>query len=131
MLAIDFGTTYSGFAYASMQNLERITNSTWPGLNGRYKNNTVLKYDERFNVEEWGFPALVQQPSKRELIKETIDMHWPNINFMKQTLLIMTVPAEFDHCAFAIVRQCAYKADLIPTLSSEQLNFSTERDVKE
>ncbi|KAF0396112.1 actin-like ATPase domain-containing protein [Gigaspora margarita] len=45
-----------------------------------------------------------------KLIKETVATRWPNINFMEQVLLIMTVPAEFSEQANASIRECAYKA---------------------
>ncbi|CAG8599253.1 6356_t:CDS:2, partial [Scutellospora calospora] len=60
------------------------------------------------------------------LIKETVETRWPNVNFMEQVLLIMTVPAEFSEQANASLRACAYKAGLIGTQQSEKLQFSTE-----
>ncbi|CAB5295713.1 unnamed protein product [Rhizophagus irregularis] len=65
VISIDFGTTYSGFAYAHKVNTEIITNDTWPDQIGPLKTNTVLQYDKNFkNVEEWGFPALAKKPKK-------------------------------------------------------------------
>ncbi|CAG8491984.1 25675_t:CDS:2, partial [Dentiscutata erythropus] len=64
--AVDFGTRYSGFAYANTGNLEIITNDTWPEVAGVFKTNTVLEYDQNLkNVVAWGLPALAQKPSRR------------------------------------------------------------------
>ncbi|CAB5295751.1 unnamed protein product [Rhizophagus irregularis] len=58
VVAIDFGTTFSGFA-------EIITNDVWPQQIGVMKTNTVLQYDSNYqNVIKWGNPALAQKQSK-------------------------------------------------------------------
>ncbi|RIB23314.1 hypothetical protein C2G38_2171683 [Gigaspora rosea] len=168
VVAIDFGTTYSGFAYANKLNPEVITNDTWPEVAGVLKTNTVLKYDQNLkSVEAWGLPALAQKASRRaernstskpvELFKlhlgnmpekekpalpkgleykraitdylteiETVATRWPNVNFMEQVLLIMTVPAEFSEQANASIRECAYKAGLISTQYADTLQLTTE-----
>ncbi|CAB4408730.1 unnamed protein product [Rhizophagus irregularis] len=176
VISIDFGTTYSGFAYAHKVNTEIITNDTWPDQIGPLKTNTVLQYDKNFkNVEEWGFPALAKKPKKSKgksknqnaskpiehfklhlgnmpdnekpvmpkginyrkaivdylkcmgkLIKETIGTRWPNVKFMDQVLIILTVPAGFSDQAKAIMRECIYEAGLINIKSSERLQFTTE-----
>ncbi|CAG8578538.1 41925_t:CDS:2 [Gigaspora margarita] len=41
---------------------------------------------------------------------ETVATYWPNVNFMEQVLLIITVSAEFSEQANASIRECAYKA---------------------
>ncbi|RHZ76357.1 hypothetical protein Glove_198g111 [Diversispora epigaea] len=53
-------------------------------------------------------------------------MRWPNLKFMNQVLIVMTVPAEYPEQAYAIMRDCAYKAGLISTKHSQKLQFSTE-----
>ncbi|UZO18463.1 uncharacterized protein OCT59_009776 [Rhizophagus irregularis] len=60
LVAIDFGTTYSSFAYVSKENPENIIiNSSWPGREGCYKTPTVLKYNESYTqVISWGNSAL-------------------------------------------------------------------------
>ncbi|CAG8600929.1 6199_t:CDS:2 [Diversispora eburnea] len=169
VISIDFGTTYSGYAYSNKQNPEHITNDVWPERIGQLKTNSVLQYsDSKFSqVSEWGFPALAQKPSRRnqkkngskpvELFKlhlgsmpdsekptlpkgldykkaitdylkemETVEMRWPNIDFMSNVLIVMTVPAEYSEQACAIMRECAYKAGLIRTKDSKKLEFSTE-----
>ncbi|RHZ84337.1 hypothetical protein Glove_83g110 [Diversispora epigaea] len=64
--------------------------------------------------------------SNENLIKETVEIRWPNLKFMNQVLIVMTVPAEYSEQAYAIMRDCAYKAGLISTGNSEKLQFSTE-----
>ncbi|GES81266.1 hypothetical protein GLOIN_2v1502209 [Rhizophagus clarus] len=65
VVAIDFGTTFSGFAYA-YQDSEVITNDNWPQQIGPLKTNTVLQYDSNYqNVIKWGNPALAQRQSRR------------------------------------------------------------------
>ncbi|CAI2171548.1 4791_t:CDS:2 [Funneliformis geosporum] len=53
--AIDFGTTYSGFAYAHRKSPDEIF---CQDFEGSFKTPTVLIYDESFKVTSWGFPAL-------------------------------------------------------------------------
>ncbi|PKK57857.1 hypothetical protein RhiirC2_871727 [Rhizophagus irregularis] len=171
----DFGTTYSGFAYAHKINTEIITNDTWPDQIGPLKTNTALLYDKKFKfVEEWGYPAVFRKPKKSEgksknqfvverfklhlsnipdnekpvlpkginykkaitdylkcmgkLIKETIAARWPNVRFMEQVSIILTVPTGFSDQAKAIMRECIYEAGLINVKSSEKLQFITERE---
>ncbi|CAG8519740.1 9075_t:CDS:10 [Cetraspora pellucida] len=66
VVAIDFGTTYSGFAYANKLSPKNIdTNSRWSGREGLSKTNTVLLYDSTCTeVLKWGEPALVHEPKK-------------------------------------------------------------------
>ncbi|CAG8555077.1 540_t:CDS:2 [Acaulospora morrowiae] len=170
VLGIDFGTTYSGFAYSNKANPEITTNETWVDLIGQYKVNTALQYDHSFTkVEAWGYQALAKKPSRRqsaasndskpielfklhlgdipdsekpllqgldykkaitdylrEIAKDTIQIRWPNINFMNNVRIVLTVPAEFTEKAKGIMRECAFKADLINTLQSVHLQFTTE-----
>ena len=54
-------------------------------------------------------------------------MRWPDINFFKHVLLILTVPAEYTSARIAIMRECAYNAELIKGKFSQNLQFITER----
>ncbi|GES81263.1 hypothetical protein GLOIN_2v1470298 [Rhizophagus clarus] len=173
VVGIDFGTTYSGFAYANKVNPEIVTNDTWPEQLGVLKTNTVLQYDEDFlQVEAWGSPALAKRQRKKDrstnppkpielfklhlgdipeekkpilphsltykkaisdylrelgkLIKETVTTRWPNINFMTQVKIIVTVPAEFSEKSKSIMRECIYNAGLINELHTNRLQFTTE-----
>ncbi|CAG8745009.1 22215_t:CDS:2 [Dentiscutata erythropus] len=66
VVAIDFGTTYSGFSYAHISSPKKIiTNVGWEGYNGKFKIPTVLKYDENLNVQSWGYIALAQRPNNK------------------------------------------------------------------
>ncbi|PKY24628.1 hypothetical protein RhiirB3_472090 [Rhizophagus irregularis] len=66
VVAIDFGTTFSGFAYANRASPEIITNDVWPQQIGSLKTNTVLQYDSNYqNVIKWGNPALAQKQTRK------------------------------------------------------------------
>ena len=60
------------------------------------------------------------------MIKETLLMHWPNINFFENVLLVLTVPAEYPEEARHIMRKCVYLARLIEDMLSKNLQFVTE-----
>ncbi|RIA82252.1 hypothetical protein C1645_809690 [Glomus cerebriforme] len=61
-----------------------------------------------------------------KLIKETIPQYWPGIDFMQQVLFVLTVPAEYSENDKAIMRECAFNAELVADKCSEQLQFTTE-----
>ncbi|RIA97903.1 hypothetical protein C1645_732031 [Glomus cerebriforme] len=66
VVAIDFGTTFSGFAYSNRADPEIITNDVWPQQIGSLKTNTVLQYDSKYkNVIKWGNPALAQKQTRK------------------------------------------------------------------
>ncbi|CAG8826499.1 13331_t:CDS:1, partial [Gigaspora rosea] len=60
------------------------------------------------------------------MIKSTIDTRWPQIEFFKNVLIILTVPVEFSENKKGIMKQCAYNAGLIKTVSSSNLKLITE-----
>ncbi|GBC08153.1 hypothetical protein RclHR1_07930010 [Rhizophagus clarus] len=64
LVAVDFGTTYSGFAFVHKENPENIeTNHTWPGREGVFKTPTALLYNETYTeVKSWGDLALEEEP---------------------------------------------------------------------
>ncbi|CAG8440469.1 7846_t:CDS:2, partial [Scutellospora calospora] len=71
VVGVDFGTTYSGFAYAYIQeNKERIeivVNDEWGNFKSPNKTNTALQYDETNRVVvNWGAGALSSEPKKRK-----------------------------------------------------------------
>ncbi|CAG8734623.1 17703_t:CDS:10, partial [Racocetra persica] len=80
VVALEIGTTHSGFAYASRANPENITNDTnfhqkssedivknyGPEQTGVFKTNTVVAYDENLQPVAWGYPALIQEPLKKK-----------------------------------------------------------------
>ncbi|RHZ72303.1 hypothetical protein Glove_243g60 [Diversispora epigaea] len=70
VVGIDFGTTYSGYAYAHKSNPNEIkAQDSFKGhfVHGIYKTPTVIRYDDDSytNVNSWGFPALEGRPDKR------------------------------------------------------------------
>ncbi|PKK41865.1 hypothetical protein RhiirC2_804669, partial [Rhizophagus irregularis] len=84
----DFGTTYSGFAYARTVNPEIITNDSWPDQIGQLKTNTALKYSKNFKfVEEWDYPVLAKPikskgKSKNQFVSKPVErfkLHLSNI----------------------------------------------------
>jgi hypothetical protein len=62
-----------------------------------------------------------------KVIKETVAIRWPGIDYFENVLLIITVPAEFSDKAKAIMRVCAFNAGLIRNKFSTNLQFTTER----
>ncbi|CAG8435939.1 8607_t:CDS:2 [Ambispora gerdemannii] len=65
VVAIDFGTTCSGFAYSHTENHDTAVHSLFPGHTAS-KTNTVLEYDNNWKAINWGFPALVKAQSRRK-----------------------------------------------------------------
>ncbi|PKY52287.1 actin-like ATPase domain-containing protein [Rhizophagus irregularis] len=156
VVAIDFGTTFSGFAYAYRSSPEIITNDSWPQQIGPLKTNTVLQYDSNCqNVIKWGNPALAQRQSRRrnipqnekpplpsqlnyekaisdylrelgKLIKETISTRWQGIKFFEHVLLVISIPAEFDDRAKDTMRKCLHNAELTNSKESNKVEFTTE-----
>ncbi|GBC00593.1 hypothetical protein RclHR1_03900010 [Rhizophagus clarus] len=187
--AIDFGTTFSGFAYAYKSKPSKIfVYKDWQYYIGclNYKTPTVLRYDESNNVIAWGYSALADPPESEsqekqnkkkkkkqkkkqpvnakiverfklhlckmkdkdkiylpkdtdfktaikdylkemcEVMKETFKNPIQEIDFYKQVLIIMTVPAEFDNQSISVMRQCAFDAKLINSKNSPNLKFTTE-----
>ncbi|GES96669.1 hypothetical protein GLOIN_2v1486447 [Rhizophagus clarus] len=61
-----------------------------------------------------------------EVIKNRIGQHWPTIDFFKQVLLVLTVPAEYSNKEIALMRDCVYNAGLIEKKCSKNLQFTTE-----
>ncbi|PKC14288.1 hypothetical protein RhiirA5_350526 [Rhizophagus irregularis] len=182
--AIDFGTTFSGFAYAYKSTPSKIfIHKKWQNYIGYFKTPTVLKYNGSFNAMDWGYSALAEQPEKQnnkkkkknkkkqsitthiaerfklhlckmenkdkdkiylpkglnfktaitdylrkmgEVMKETLNDSGTEVDFFKQVLLIMTVPAEFDNQRIGVMRECAFNAGLIQHKNSPHLKFTTE-----
>ncbi|KAG9291208.1 hypothetical protein G9A89_021710 [Geosiphon pyriformis] len=75
VVALDFGVTFSTFAFANRVNPEIETNSQWPNRNGHFKVPTVLQYDENWNVIHWGETALVEEPMRRRRTGKIPDSH--------------------------------------------------------
>ena len=61
------------------------------------------------------------------MIKDTVTNEWEEIEFFKNVLLVLTVPAEYTEGAKFIMRECAYNAGLTNDTYSRKLQFTTER----
>ncbi|CAG8579921.1 14377_t:CDS:2 [Funneliformis caledonium] len=68
IVGLDFGTTFSGFAYChATEKNSPYSNDLWHGEVGQLKTNTVLRYDDEYNnVSSWGAPALVKKLNRRK-----------------------------------------------------------------
>ncbi|RIA90038.1 hypothetical protein C1645_876364 [Glomus cerebriforme] len=171
VVGIDFGTTYSGFAYCLTDFTKEIhTNKDWEGYAGHYKTNTVLEYDNDFDkVLKWGRPAFSKGTTNEanenesrsvglfklhlgklqdhlkpklpveykkaiidylkemgEFIKKKIIEMVPGVNFYEQVLIVISVPSEYSKMELAIMRKCAFEADLIEEEYTNYLQFTTE-----
>ncbi|GES97122.1 hypothetical protein GLOIN_2v1474266 [Rhizophagus clarus] len=63
-----------------------------------------------------------------KVIKEAIANDWITIDYFKNILLVIPVPAEFSEKSKAILRKCAYNAELIEKEYSTNLQFITESE---
>ncbi|RIA90017.1 hypothetical protein C1645_805944 [Glomus cerebriforme] len=82
--AIDFGTTFSGLAYAYKSNPSRIfVYKDWQEYSSciNYKTPTVLTYDKSFNVVSWGYSALAGPPEDKNKKKRKKDKNKEQQNF--------------------------------------------------
>ncbi len=62
------------------------------------------------------------------MIKKTVAEKWlGEIDFKKNVLLVLTVPAEYSEKDKAIMRECVFHAGLTDSKSTEYLQFTTER----
>ncbi|GES97278.1 hypothetical protein GLOIN_2v1788280 [Rhizophagus clarus] len=61
-----------------------------------------------------------------ELIKEMVITHWSGVDFLKNVLIVITVPAEYSERDKAIMRECACNAGIIIEKESKNLQFTTE-----
>ncbi|RHZ83821.1 hypothetical protein Glove_87g244 [Diversispora epigaea] len=65
-----------------------------------------------------------------KLIKATINSKWDGIDFMENVVLVIPVPSEYSDGAKAVMRKCAYDAELIDDRLTEKLQFITESEAK-
>ncbi|RGB22593.1 hypothetical protein C1646_775836 [Rhizophagus diaphanus] len=88
IVAIDFGTTHSSFAYVHIDHPETIViNSSWPGCEGVFKTPTALEYNGTYTqVINWGYLALeeelddtVDDLEKRSRPIELFKLHLSNL----------------------------------------------------
>ena len=73
MVGLDFGTTYSGFAFCHVGDINKnvYSNDLWHGKAGPLKTNTVLQYDSEYNdVKSWGALALIKKNKRSRRTKK-------------------------------------------------------------
>ncbi|PKC65699.1 hypothetical protein RhiirA1_536136 [Rhizophagus irregularis] len=69
VVAIDFGTNFSGYAYAHKSLPEEIIfRNDWEKFGGRFKTPTVIEYkdDSYTTIKSWGYLALIEKPKKKK-----------------------------------------------------------------
>ncbi|CAB5381361.1 unnamed protein product [Rhizophagus irregularis] len=61
-----------------------------------------------------------------KMMKNCLSDKYKYLDFHDQVIIILTIPAEFDNNAIAILRQCAFEAKLTDARNSRNLKFITE-----
>ncbi|RGB26163.1 hypothetical protein C1646_820575 [Rhizophagus diaphanus] len=61
-----------------------------------------------------------------KMMKNYLSDKYKYLDFHDQVIIILTIPAEFDNNAIAILRQCAFEAKLTDARNSRNLKFITE-----
>ncbi|CAG8532597.1 5723_t:CDS:2 [Ambispora leptoticha] len=97
IVAIDFGTTYSGFAYSHIANNGSFDGISlqrrWPGRKKnsiivKYKADTLLQYDKDLNLIHWGCGVVAEKGNakgkaaqeKETVVAKLFKLHLANIN---------------------------------------------------
>ncbi|CAG8594146.1 9037_t:CDS:2 [Paraglomus brasilianum] len=71
VVGIDFGTTFSSYAFADKENPNQIeSQDTWPEEKGPLRTNTALQYDNEWKVIKWGYAALAERPRTKKLFAQ-------------------------------------------------------------
>ncbi|RIA82807.1 hypothetical protein C1645_834766 [Glomus cerebriforme] len=122
VVGLDFGTTYSGFAYCHVNENQNIfSNESWHGEVG----DLLDKFKPKLPVDyKKAITDYLREIGK--VIQETVATRWPKIDYFANVLLVITVPAEFSEKSKAIMRMCAFDAGLINEKFSPNLQFTTE-----
>ncbi|GES97262.1 hypothetical protein GLOIN_2v1783294 [Rhizophagus clarus] len=182
VVAIDFGTTYSGYAYAHKSKPDEIiVQDGWKDYESHFKTPTVVKYNDNYSdVKLWGYSALAEKPKQKKRlfssskipkssstpielfklhllksikesekpilprklnykivirdfmkklgndVKESLKKRWLNLDFERNVLYILTVPAEFDDEAIEAFRECVFDAGLLKDKDSNNIRIITE-----
>ncbi|CAB5206772.1 unnamed protein product [Rhizophagus irregularis] len=145
LVGLDFGVTYSGFAYCHVNDdyQDIHTNDIWPMVaalrpsKNRKQNSEPVKLFKLYlgDLSDNLKPKLPIDYKKaitdylREIgmvIKGAIECRWGGIDYFEDVLLVLTIPAEYSEIDKVIIRQCVYNADLIKDRDSEKLQFTTE-----
>ncbi|CAB5381365.1 unnamed protein product [Rhizophagus irregularis] len=122
VVGLDFGTTYSGFAYCHVNEERNLcSNDIWHGETGDLSDEVKPKLPVDYKKAITDYLREIG-----EVIKDTIKTRWPLIDYFENILLVITVPAEFSDKSKAIMRVCAFNAGLIKEECSTNLQFTTE-----
>ncbi|CAB5341566.1 unnamed protein product [Rhizophagus irregularis] len=139
VVAIDFGTTFSGFAYSNKINPETITNDTVICYFNNNNNKFIVartnrSFQNQYNDDKPPLPPGLD-PRKaitdylhemNKLVSETLNSRWPGIRYPQQVRFVLSVPSEWHHDAKAIMRECMFNAGYLDNRQSENLEFTTE-----
>ncbi|CAB4439766.1 unnamed protein product [Rhizophagus irregularis] len=114
-IAIDFGTTSSGLAYAYEPVNNTIINEDWPDqFNERYE----LKSSNFVDEQAIGYFKKIGEFIKNTVLK-------PEIDFFKNVMITLSIPSKLSHQKKAMIRKCMRKAELIDSEDSEKLLLIT------
>ncbi|CAB4434630.1 unnamed protein product [Rhizophagus irregularis] len=98
IVSIDFGTTYSGFAYTHTKSKDKeiFTHTDWQEYAGRFKTPSVLLYDDDLkSVQSWGFSALAKRPKRKKVIdKKPVELFKLHLGKMTNK---PSLPKGLDH----------------------------------
>ncbi|CAB5354794.1 unnamed protein product [Rhizophagus irregularis] len=101
-IAIDFGTTSSGLAYAYEPVNNIIINEDWPD-----------QFNERYELKSSNF------------VDEQAIGYFKKIDFFKNVMITLSIPSKLSHQKKAMIRKCMRKAELIDSEDSEKLLLIT------
>ncbi|GES97621.1 hypothetical protein GLOIN_2v1882232 [Rhizophagus clarus] len=145
VVGLDFGTTYSRFAYCSDE--ENICSYIWSSWRNRPTEiATVNLYRGQYKAGDFFKLYLGDTPDslkpnlpvdyKRvitdyfrefgQVVKKQVTKIWTGINFFENVLLVLTVPTGFSEKDKDIMRECIYDAKLIRKKCSKKLQFIME-----
>ncbi|CAG8524157.1 21317_t:CDS:2 [Gigaspora rosea] len=137
VVGVDFGTTYS-------ERTEIAVNEDWGNFKSTNKTNTALQYDETYRaVLNWGAGALSSEPTKRKRselpkpieyfkfylgddIPESKKPKLPQEITFEKAITDFLREMEFNENVRIIMRKCIFDADLIKSLGTLNLQFTTE-----
>ncbi|GES93978.1 hypothetical protein GLOIN_2v1470117 [Rhizophagus clarus] len=115
-IAMDFGTTSSGFAYAYEPMNNIIINEDW---SDQFDEGNELNLSSNLVYEQ----AIDYFKKIREFIKNTVLK--PEIDFFKNVLIALAIPSKLSHQEKIMIRKCMCKAELIDSEDSEKLLLIT------
>ncbi|CAI2172471.1 1057_t:CDS:2 [Funneliformis geosporum] len=97
VVAIDFGTTYSGYAFAHKFDPKNIiVQDKWMDTIG-YKTPTIIKYqDETFTtIKSWGYSAMAKKPTKKNSSQLNVELF--KLLLLNSSSMEPILPDNLDH----------------------------------